>query len=137
MMAKQGGSLPRGRRLPDELPDVPPSADLTSPERSAQALLRSLVESAGGRQGSTSIPLGYISELADLLDSWARGYASSRPDGLYFNGRPGLWHALDRLYPLEDPNRWDALRKEVILELEHRGWRRARPPRGSGFHLPE
>lgn len=137
-MAKQGGSLPRGRRLPHEVPDIPSTADLTSLERASQALLRSLVESAGGRRGtSTAIPVGHTSELADLLDAWGRANAVSRADGLYFGGRPGLWHALDRLYPLEDPNRWDALRKEIVLELEHRGWRRASPPRGSSFYLPE
>lgn len=35
-----------------------------------------------------------------------------------------------------DSNRWDHLRKEVIPELEHGGWRRASPPRGVSFHLP-
>jgi hypothetical protein len=136
-MAKQGGSLPRGRRLRHEVPDVPLPAELNPTERAAQVALRSLVESADGRFDSkTAIPLGSNTELVRLFDEWARANASDRPEGLYFGGRPGLWHALDRLYPLQDPNRWDALRKEVILELEHKGWRRASPPRGIAFYLP-
>lgn len=136
-MSKQGGSLPRGRRLRHEVPEVPRAENLNNVERTAQVALRSLVEAAGGRFGSTSaIPLGSITELADLLDAWGRSNASERREGLYFGGRPGLWHALDQLYPLQDPNRWDRLRKEVILELEHRGWRRASPPRGVSFYLP-
>ncbi len=136
-MAKQGGSLPRGRRLRHEVPGVPSTSDLTKTQRSAQAALRSLVETAGGRFDSkTAIPLGHLTELAQLLDDWARANATNRPEGLYFGGRPGLWHTLDQLYPLQDPNRWDALRREVILELEHQGWRRASPPRGPAFYLP-
>jgi len=137
-MSKQGGSLPRGRRLRHEVPEVPRPDDLTDIERQAQVALRTLVESAGGRFDSTTpIPLGGITELADLLDAWGRTHATERSEGLYFGGRPGLWHALDRLYPLQDPNRWDKLRQEAINELEHRGWRRASPPRGASFYLPE
>lgn len=136
-MSKQGGSLPRGRRLRHEVPEVPRPEDLNTVERTAQVALRSLVEAAGGRFDSTTvIPLGSLAEIADLLDAWGRSNATERSDGLYFGGRPGLWHALDRLYPLQDPNRWDRLRKEVIAELEHRGWRRASPPRGVSFYLP-
>jgi hypothetical protein len=136
-MSKQAGSLPRGRRPRHEVPEVPRPEDLTNIERAAQCALRSLVETAGGWfDSSTAIALGSIAELADLLDAWGRSNATERSDGLYFRGRPGLWHALDRLYPLQDPNRWDSLRKELILELEHRGWRRASPPRGVSFYLP-
>ncbi|HEX3866861.1 MAG TPA: hypothetical protein VHV78_08920, partial [Gemmatimonadaceae bacterium] len=55
--------------------------------------------------------------------------------GLYFSGRPGLWHALDELYPLQDPNRWDRLREAVIAELEQRNWVRRSPPRGAAFDI--
>jgi hypothetical protein len=137
-MSKQGGSLPRGRRLRSEVPDVPNADKLNRVERAAQTSLRALVGEAGGRfDSATAIPIGSIPELADLLDAWGRTHADSRSDGLYFGGRPGLWHALDQLVPLQDPNRWDALRKEVIRELESRGWRRASPPRGIAFHLPD
>jgi len=139
-MTKQGGSLSRGRRRRDEVPDIPDSADLNGIERTAQAALRTLVEKAGGRFDSpsaTRIPAGHVSVLADLLDRWGRDNAEQRAEGLYFSGRPGLWHSLDRLYPLQDPNRWDALRMAVIIELEDRGWRRVTPPRGTAFYLPE
>jgi len=133
------GSLPRGRRLPEELPDVPLSFDLTHVERVAQRSLEALVAGAGGRHDGAAtkmIPLGDIDVLADLLDEWGRRFASDRPDGVYFSGQPGLWHAFDQIYPLQDPNRWDRLRLEVVLELESRGWRRLNPPRGSSFILP-
>ncbi|MBI2708088.1 MAG: hypothetical protein HYX34_00075 [Actinobacteria bacterium] len=137
-MSKQGGSLPRGRRLRHEVPEVPRTEDLTTVERTAQPRWDHWSEEGGGRfDSATAIPLGSITELADLLDAWGRSNASEHTEDLYFGGRPGLWHALDRLYPLQDPNRWDRLRKKVILELEHRGWRRASPPRGVSFFLPE
>jgi hypothetical protein len=136
-MAKQGGSLPRGRRLRHEVLDVPSPSDLTHVEKVAQAALRSLVGEAGGRFESTkAIPIGNVSELADLFDAWGRRHANDKDGELYFAGQPGLWHALDELYPLQDPNRWDRLRQEVIRELEERGWRRASPPRGVTFYLP-
>lgn len=133
------GSLPRGRRLLHEVPDVPPASDLTDVERAAQRSLEALIEGAGGRLDGAAtrmIPLGDIDVLADLLDEWGRRFASEREDGLYFNGQPGLWHAFDQIYPLQDPNRWDRLRLEVVLELESRGWRRLNPPRGTSFILP-
>ena len=137
-MSKEGGSLSRCRRLRHEVPEVPPPDDLNTVERAAQVVLRSLVETAGGRfESTTAIPLGSLAEIADLLDAWGRSNATERSDGRYFGGRPGLWHALDRLCPLQDPNRWDRLRKEVILELEHRGWHPDSPPRGVSFFLPE
>lgn len=137
-MSKQGGSLPRGRRLRHEVPEVPSSKDLTSVERKAQAALRTLVDEAGGRFDSTkAVPVGSVAELADLLDGWGRRHARLKDGALYFGGQPGLWHALDELIPLQDPNRWDGLRKAVIAELEARGWRRASPPRGISFFLPD
>lgn len=137
-MSKAGGSLPRGRRLRHEVPAVPAAGDLTEIERSSQELLRRLVERAGGRFDTTEpIPVDGVDVLADLFDAWARQHADLSGGSVYFNGRPGLWHALDDLYPLQDPNRWDRLRKDVILELEHRGWVRTAPPRGSGFNLAE
>jgi hypothetical protein len=136
-MAKQGGSLPRGRRLRHEVPAVPDPHDLTELERVAQRELRRLVDQAGGRFDSTkAIPIGSIDDLAELLDAWARRNATDKDGELYFGGQPGLWHALDELYPLQDPNRWDRLRKAIIAELEARGWRRVSPPRGTAFYLP-
>jgi len=135
--SKQGGSLPKGRRLREEVPDVPPRRKLSPVERRAQRVLRSLVEEAGGRfESRTAVPSGGIEELMALFEGWARGHAVERDGRACFGGEPGLWHALDELYPLQDPNRWDGLRKEVISELEARGWERVSPPRGSTFLLP-
>lgn len=133
-----GGSLPRGRRRREEVPPVPVADDLPPLEAEAQRCLRDLVERAGGRFDSQRrIPVAHVDTLARLFDAWARRHAESRESGLYFDGRPGLWHALDELYPLQDPNRWDPLRQAVIAELETRGWRRRKPPRGIAFDLPE
>lgn len=137
-MSKAGGSLPRGRRLRHEVPAVPDAEGLGQVEARAQDQLRRLVERAGGRFDTKEpIPVDGLDTLADLCDAWARRHADMSSGTVHFNGRPGLWHALDELYPLQDPNRWDRLRKEVILELEHRGWVRRSPPRGSGFDLPD
>lgn len=135
-MAKQGGSLPRGRRTRQEVPDVPDARDLGDLDAAAQRVLRDLVERAGGRFDSkTAIPIGHLDVLARLFDTWGRRFAEPAGDGLYFGGQPGLWHALDELYPLQDPNRWDGLRRAVIIELEKGAWRRRRPPRGTSFDI--
>lgn len=136
-MSKAGGSLPRGRRRRHEVPEVPDPSSLTRVEQEAQAVLRSSVEAAGGRFGTERIPVRSLDALVSLLDAWGRDHAEGTGRGLYFNGRPGLWHALDRLYPLQDPNRWDPLRLAVTRQLEkERGWERRNKPRGSGFDLP-
>lgn len=135
-MAKQGGSLPRGRRLKEEVPAVPDARDLGERDAHAQRALRELVERPGGRfDSTTAIPIGHIETLARLFDEWGRRYAEPAGSGLYFGGQPGLWHALDELYPLQDPNRWDALRRAVIIELEKGSWHRRRPPRGTSFDI--
>lgn len=137
-MSKAAGSLPRGRRLRREVPAVPEPQDLNAVERVAQQHLRTLVERAGGRfETAEPIPVDHIESLVELFDAWAHRHAQSNTGVAHFNGRPGLWHALDELYPLQDPNRWDRLRQAVIAELEHRGWVRTAPPRGSGFDLPD
>lgn len=136
-MARAAGSLARGRRSLDEVPPVPSAAELNPRQVAAQAVLIELVQDSGGRiDAATPIALGGVDVLADLLDSWGRSHARVRQGQLYYNGRPGLWHAFDALYPLQDPNRWDRLRQAAIIELEARGWRRAVPPRGAGFYLP-
>ena len=133
---KAGGSLPRGRRLPNEVPDVPSAETLTGVERAAQAVLRPMVERAGGRFSSrTPIAVEHVEDLAALFNEWAHRYGRAGDRGIRFSGRPGLWHALDVLYPLEDPNRWDRLREAIIGELESKSWRRVTPPRGSAFDL--
>lgn len=137
-MSKTAGSLPRGRRRPEEVPDVPQSSELTESEQKWQRLLQTLVEESGGRLGlkGPQIPVEHVDEFAELFSTWARHHMDSGDE--YFNGRPGLWHALDELYPLQDPNRWDRLRAAVLLELEgHRGWTRSSMPKGSGWILPD
>lgn len=135
-MAKQGGSLPRGRRTREEVPPVPNALDLGDLDAAAQRVLHDLVERTGGRFDSkTAIPIGHLEVLTRLFDAWGRRFAEPALDGLYFGGRPGLWHALDELCPLQDPNRWDVLRRAVVIELEKGPWRRRRPPRGTSFDI--
>jgi hypothetical protein len=130
------GSLPRGRRLRDEVPEVPPAEQLTELEARAQEALRELVEAVGGRFDSvTTVPVDHLDVLTQLCDRWGRRHGVPTPTGFYFSGQPGLRHALDELYPLQDPNRWDRLREAVINELEKGSWRRRRPPRGSVFDI--
>jgi hypothetical protein len=122
------------------VPEPPARGDLNGLELHAQEALRRLVEGAGGRfdgPRAVPIPVDSVEVLADLLDDWGRRHAVGSPRGVYFSGRPRFWHAFDRLYPLQDPNRWDRLREATIVELEGRGWRRRTPPRGSAFDLPE
>ena len=134
---KSAGSLVRGRRPRDEVPDVPPTDDLDQLGRDAQRVLAEMVDGAGGRFDSNrQIPVAHLGVLTDLLDRTGRRNAAERDGRLVFSGRPGLWHALDELYPLQDPNRWDTLRAAIVSELEGRGWERISPPRGSSFVLP-
>src|SRR5665647_2653447 len=71
-MAKYGGSLERGRRLPHEVVAPPPAGDLSASERAVQAVLRDLVESVGGRfDRGPAIPLGDVGLLADYFERWA------------------------------------------------------------------
>lgn len=136
-MAKAGGSLGNGRRLAHETPAIPDGESLGPEARATQRVLARLDAAAGGRMGrGGSIPVDSVPALADYLDGWARRLATARNGRTYFAGRPGLWHALDELYPLQDPNRWDALRLAITRELEDRGWERVAPPRGSTFYLP-
>lgn len=105
-------------------------------QRSAQAAFQSLVEAAGGRHAGSAIPVDHVEVLADLLPAWRQSNAEFRDGQFHFDGKPGLWHAFDELYSLEDPDRWDRLRKEVIVELEARSWQRIAPPRGITLLLP-
>lgn len=135
-MAKQGGSLGRGRRLRGEVPPVPSPNSLTATQAKAQDRARELVELTGGRfDGRGQVPADHIDDFMDLFNEWARIHGERTSEGIYFNGRPGLWHALDELYPLQDPNRWDALRLAVIERLQASTWSRRRPPRGSAFDI--
>lgn len=136
-MAKKGGSLTLGRRTRDEVPAMPSESDLSRSDARAQRSLMALVDEAGGRfDSTTAIPVGHVDVLADLLDAWGRRHATPQDGHLYFGGQPGLWHALDQPCPLQDPNRWDRLRRRSFVELEGtRKWRRRRPPRGIAFDI--
>ena len=137
-MAEQAGSQARGRRLAGELPPVPEPATLSESARRAQNALLVMVGEAGGRfsWGGSQIPVAEVPTLADRCEEWGRSQARRDRDGLlFFSGRPGLWHALDELVPLQDPNRWDQLRAAVIEELQTRGWTRS-IEHGSSFTLP-
>lgn len=110
-----------------ELPPVPVPDELTDACRAAQPALRELVEAAGGRLGlrgrGNMISEGHIDVFVPVMREWAEHYGTRRDGGIELS-RPGLWHALERLYPLQDPNRIDRLRKAVIVELQRQGWRR-------------
>lgn len=134
-MTERGGSLGRGRRRPDAVPPVPDTRGLSATQKLAQVALRELVEAAGGRFARANVPVGRLEVLTELFEEWGRRHGEPTEYGVYFSGRPGLWHALDDLYPLQDPNRWDRLRRAVIAELERRNWRRRSLPRGSAFEI--
>lgn len=134
------GSLPgkKGSRTDAELTPVPNHASLTEVSRAAQAELLALVDSVGGRLGlepTPAIPTGRLDLLVALLEEWVEHYGDQLPDGIAFS-RPGLWHALDRLVPMQNPNRWDRLRKALTRELEAKGWVRSGGPRGSKWWVP-
>ncbi len=122
-----------------ELPPVPGSGELTEVCRAAQPVLRELVEASGGRLGfrgpGNMIAVGHIDVFVPVMREWVEHYGTRRDGGVEFSG-PGLWHALERLYPLQDPNRIDGLRKAVIVELQQQGWTRNRV-RGSKWWIPD
>src|SRR5262249_7817229 len=135
-VSKSAGSLSRGRRTVDEVPPVPASDSLKAVQRAAQSRLRVLVDQAGGRfDPAEMVPVEHLDVFAELFDAWASEYGRPSDGGIYLSGRPGLWHALDELSPLQDPNRWDRLRFAIIELLESRNWRRRTPPRGSAFDV--
>ena len=138
-MAKEGGSLGRGRRTREKTPSVPSQDELGDLDRRAQRALHRLVEEAGGRWGikSRPIPTGDLDVLTDLFEAWGKRHARNEQGRSYFPGRPGFWHALDELYPLQDPNRWDKLRLAVTERLTARGWERRGPANGTTWWLPD
>jgi hypothetical protein len=136
LMVGTAGSLPRGRRRRDEVPEVPDPGGLTDVERRAQSVLKEMVDRDGGRFDSgPRVSVDRLDVFADLFDEWGRNHGDHDGEGILFSGRPGLWHALDDLYPLQDPNRWDQLRQAVTADLEDRHWTRVSPPRGSAFRI--
>lgn len=136
-MAKAGGSLPGGRRTRDEVPPVPDASALWN----SNSELRPRCAGSSKTPAGGSIPpalfrhnISSCSEPCSMHGPSATG--SDLGTGCSSPGRPGLWHALDDLYPLQDPNRWDHLRLATIRHLENRGWQRRTPPRGSAFDIP-
>lgn len=133
------GSLRRGKRLAEELPPVPPRESLSKVGAEAQSALLQRVGEAGGREGLGGIPVDPAnpSIFVPLLEEWAECYGQTTSYGLRFNARGcGTWYCLDRLVPLQDPHRWEALRNAVLAELEsNHGWRRINPPRGSVWEI--
>lgn len=116
----------------------PPPAPPVQPDgKQAQRVLQAMVARAGGPSGSSPIPVDHLPTLKLLFNAWAARFGEHTGDGIIFRGRPGLWHALDQLVPLTDTNRWDGLRKAVLIELEAENWERVTPPRGSVFLIHE
>lgn len=138
-MAKAGGSLGRGRRTSERTPPLPTAEGLLESERVLQQELCRLVERVGGRWGlrGAPVPIGDVRLLANGVEEWVKRHETRLHGRRYFAGRPGLWHFLDDLYPLQDPNRWDTLRLAITDELLQRGWERVGGSRGSAWYLPE
>lgn len=116
---------------------MPDAGDLSEIEQRSQQVLRDMVERAGGRFAGSYIQEDHLGVLSVLFDTWGRRHAVETDRGLKFSGRPGLWHALDELYPLQDPNRWNNLRAAVIARLEDGSWERCSPPRGTSFFITD
>lgn len=140
-MAKGGGSLGRGRKTREETPPIPERSRLSLQDRAAQAALQRLVDEAGGRwglSGSRSVRVDSIDLMTDLLATWMRRHSHTHPatGRTYYPGTPGLWRAFDELYPLQDPNRWNGLRRAATLELERRGFERLGGSNGTTWYLP-
>lgn len=142
-MAKGAGSLGDGRRTEDEVPSVPDPESLSPGAQSAQQLLRSAVDSEGGRYGFPPevrgrIPLDGIDvgALTDFADSWIRTHSAADDQGLRHDGEPGLWRCFDDLYPLQHTNRWNKIRSAVADELVSRGWERPGGPHSAPWFLP-
>lgn len=131
----QEGEEEEGESKPP--PPRPPDGQLTDIQRQAQGVLKELVDRAGGPSASGQISVDHLAPLRNLFNEWAHTHGESTDVGVFFAGRPGLWHALDELCPLDDPNRWDTLRKAVIASLEDDNWVRRSPPRGSAFDILE
>ncbi len=140
-MAKGGGSLGRGRKTREETSPIPPKDQLSELDGRAQVVLEALVEAAGGRwglSGTQSIPGDAKAVLVELLRAWMKSHSRPHPGTgrPYFPGTPGAWHAFDDLYPLQDPNRWNPLRRAVMLELESLGYERIGGANGTTWYLP-
>lgn len=108
--------------------------ELTTAQAAAQRCLKDLV----GKSRAGSVRVGHVETLAELFDEWAYDHAEQKGGALLFAGKggTGLWHVLQGLCPLDDPQRWNNLRAAVVAHLESSGrWRRVRPPRGSTFEL--
>lgn len=139
-MSERSGSLARGRRHADETPDPPATESLNPQDAEAQRVLRRLVERAEGRlpvQSRGAVPVGDLGVLAPYVERWAIRISHQTASGRVYSGRPGAWHAFDELYPLQDPNRWDALRAAVFDELQTRhGWQRDTPPHRTAWRIP-
>lgn len=140
-MAKGGGSLGRGRKTREETAPLPDRSQLNDLEGRAQTALKGLVDDAGGRWGlidAKSIPVGHLDLVVDLLARWMVQYSTPHKQSgrAYFPGRPGLWHALDDLVPLQDPNRWNPLRAAATAELSERGFERIGGVNGATWFLP-
>lgn len=109
---------------------------------SARRQLDRLVAEAGGPGGAAPIPAEGLESVATLFQAWAEHHSDvtglDRGERFRFDGNPGLWHALQSVVPLVDPDRWDQLRAAAIRRLESSmGWERETPPRGSVFLVPK
>lgn len=94
---------------------------------------------ASGRRG---IEVGHEDTLGSLFTAVAREFGRPAPGGVFFGGRagePGLWHALQALYAIDDTNRWNELRRAVVANLIASGrWRRrGASPRGAEFFVSD
>jgi hypothetical protein len=107
--------------------------------RAAMDVLTDLVRRtrAAGRQG---IIVDEYEVLGEFFTAFATQCGRSAPGGVLFGGRsgePGLWHALQELCPIDDPNNWNNLRREIVADLiaKNRWERVGSSPRGSEFRI--
>jgi hypothetical protein len=108
---------------------------------SARRTVDGLVARSGGQSASGPVVVDGLVAIAALFQVWAEHLGASEnlaPGTMFrFESQPGLWRALQALVPLDDPDRWNALRAAVIKRLESLGWEREVPPRGSVFRVPK
>jgi hypothetical protein len=99
-----------------------------------------MVDAAGGRlDPARGTPkLTRPDPVIEVVNEWVGHYGDHRDGGIHYDGNDnGLWHAFDRLVPLQDPNRWTGFRKQAFDHLErHHGWRREGGSRSPKWWVP-
>lgn len=134
------GSGSKGRRKPGEMPSLPDRDALSPIGQRAQTVLLELVGGGQGRlQPSGPIPTDHLELLSELMAEWVDHYGINDGDYVTFRTRGcGGWYLLDRLVPLQNPNRWDSLRAGLYEHLRSvHGWTGVgKGPRFNVYQVP-